>query len=59
MAHPKRRQSKTRTTKRRDHYKAKAPTLAVCSNCGAAHISTVCGECELLQRVAVEKHITV
>ncbi len=30
MAHPKRRQSKTRTLKRRTHDKAVAPTLAVC-----------------------------
>ena len=35
MAHPKRRQSKTRTLKRRTHDKAVAPTLAVCPNCGA------------------------
>ena len=33
MAHPKRRQSKTRTLKRRTHDKAVAPTLAVCT-CG-------------------------
>ena len=32
MAHPKRRQSKTRTLKRRTHDKAVAPTLAVCPN---------------------------
>ena len=30
MAHPKRRQSKTRTAKRRTHDKAVAPTLAIC-----------------------------
>ena len=30
MAHPKRRQSNTRTAKRRTHDKAVAPTLAVC-----------------------------
>ena len=34
MAHPKRRQSKTRTLKRRTHDKAVAPTLAVCPTCG-------------------------
>ena len=46
MAHPKRRQSKTRTAKRRTHDKAVAPTMATCPNCGALHISyTVCGEC--------------
>jgi len=32
MAHPKRRQSKTRTAKRRTHDKAVAPTLAICPN---------------------------
>ena len=30
MAHPKRRQSKTRTAKRRTHDKAVVPTLAIC-----------------------------
>ena len=46
MAHPKRRQSKTRTAKRRTHDKAVAPTIAQCSNCGAWHVyHTVCPEC--------------
>ena len=46
MAHPKRRQSNTRTAKRRTHDKAVAPTLAICPNCGAWHVfHTVCGEC--------------
>ena len=46
MAHPKRRQSKTRTLKRRTHDKAVAPTLAKCANCGAFHIyHTVCPTC--------------
>lgn len=46
MAHPKRRQSKTRTAKRRTHDKAVMPTLAKCPNCGAWHIyHTVCGDC--------------
>ena len=46
MAHPKRKQSKTRTAKRRTHDKAVAPTLALCPNCGAWPISPpVCGEC--------------
>ena len=35
MAHPKRRQGKTRTAKRRTHDKAVAPTMAICPNCGA------------------------
>ena len=46
MAHPKRRQSKTRTLKRRTHDKAVAPALAVCSNCGEYYIyHTVCPAC--------------
>lgn len=46
MAHPKRRQSKTRTLKRRTHDKAVAPTLAVCPNCGAYYVyHTVCPTC--------------
>ena len=38
MAHPKRRQSKTRTRKRRTHDGAVAPTLAVCSTCGSYYV---------------------
>ena len=46
MAHPKRRQSKTRTLKRRTHDKAVAPTLAVCSNRGAYYVfHTFCPIC--------------
>lgn len=46
MAHPKRKQSKQRTAKRRTHYKASLPTLAICSNCGTNHIyHTVCPDC--------------
>ena len=46
MAHPKRRQSKTRSAKRRTHYVAVAPTLARCPNCGALYVyHKVCGEC--------------
>ena len=41
MAHPKRRQSKTRTAKRRTHDVAVAPTIAQCSNCGARQNETV------------------
>jgi len=36
MAHPKRRQGKTRTAKRRTHDKAVAPTMAICPNCGTS-----------------------
>jgi large subunit ribosomal protein L32 len=57
MAHPKRKISKQRARKRRTHYKAEAPTLATCSNCGAAHIyHTVCGECGYYRgKLAIEK----
>jgi large subunit ribosomal protein L32 len=61
MAHPKHRISKTRAAKRRTHYKAVAPTLAACSNCGALHIyHTVCGECGYYRgMVAIEKPAAV
>jgi len=57
MAHPKHRQSKTRTRKRRTHYTMEAPTLAVCANCGAMHIyHTICPECGYYRgKLAVEK----
>lgn len=38
MAHPKRRQSKTRRDKRRTHYKAVAPTIAVDATTGEQHL---------------------
>lgn len=38
MAHPKRKQSKTRRDKRRTHYKAEVPTIAVCPTTGEAHL---------------------
>lgn len=34
MPNPKRRHSKSRTRKRRSHFKAAAPAISVCSNCG-------------------------
>lgn len=37
MAHPKRKISKTRRDKRRTHYKATEPTLAVCQTTGTVH----------------------
>ena len=57
MAHPKRKQSKTRTAKRRTHDKALVPTLVLCPNCGAWHVyHTVCGECGYYRgKVAIEK----
>ena len=60
MAHPKRRQGKTRTAKRRTHDKAVAPTMAICPNCGAWHIyHTVC-ECGYYRgKLAIEKEAAV
>jgi len=57
MAHPKRKISKQRARTRRTHYKAVAPTLAICPNCGAAHIyHTVCGGCGYYRgKLAIEK----
>jgi len=46
MAHPKHKISKSRRDKRRTHYKAVAPTLTVCQNCGApVQYHRVCEEC--------------
>jgi len=46
MPHPKHRFSKTRTAKRRTHYKAVAPTISTCSNCGSSVLyHRVCSEC--------------
>ena len=61
MAHPKRRQSKTRTAKRRTHDKAVAPTLAICPNCGEWHVyHTVCGACGYYRgKLAIEKEAAV
>lgn len=61
MAHPKRKISKQRARKRRTHYKAVMPTLAICTNCNAAHIyHTICGECGYYRgKLAIEKLATV
>lgn len=61
MAHPKRKTSKTRRDKGRTHYKAVAPTIALCSNCGAPVLyHRVCGECGFYKgKQAVEKVIAV
>jgi large subunit ribosomal protein L32 len=46
MPNPKRRHSKTRGRKRRTHYKAAAPTMSVCSNCGEMKLNhSVCPAC--------------
>ncbi len=34
MPNPKRRHSKSRTRKRRAHFKAIAPAVSICANCG-------------------------
>ena len=38
MAHPKRKTSKTRRDKRRTHYKAEMPQVAVSSKTGESHL---------------------
>lgn len=46
MAHPKRKISKSRRDKRRTHYKATAPSLSNCSNCGEIKLShRACPSC--------------
>lgn len=57
MANPKSKHSKTRRDKRRTHYKATAPTLTRCSNCGTSIMShTVCPECGYYRgQLAIEK----
>jgi large subunit ribosomal protein L32 len=61
MAHPKRKISRTRRDKRRTHYKAVAPTIATCSNCGAPVLyHRVCNECGFYKgKQAIEKEIAV
>ncbi|MCQ2375787.1 MAG: 50S ribosomal protein L32 [Salinivirgaceae bacterium] len=59
MAHPKHRHSTTRGRKRRTHYKAVAPTVATCSNCGAPVLyHHVCPECGFYRgKLAIEKEV--
>ena len=46
MPNPKRQHSKSRTRKRRTHYKAVAPTVTNCSNCGSPiFMHRVCQDC--------------
>ncbi len=60
MPNPKHRFSKTRTAKRRTHYKAVAPTVSTCSNCGASVLyHRVCPECGYYKgKLAIEKAAT-
>jgi len=61
MAHPKRKQSKTRRDKRRTHYKADPVSYTICSNCGAS-VAThrVCAECGYYKgKQAIEKESAV
>ncbi|GAP41917.1 ribosomal protein L32 [Lentimicrobium saccharophilum] len=60
MPNPKHRFSKTRTAKRRTHYKAVAPTITICSNCGASVLyHRVCSECGYYKgKLAIEKAAT-
>jgi len=57
MPHPKRKISRTRRDKRRTHYKAVAPTLIVCSNCGAPVLyHRVCPDCGYYKgKLTIEK----
>ncbi|MGA2669112.1 MAG: 50S ribosomal protein L32 [Ignavibacteria bacterium] len=46
MPNPKRRHSKSRGRKRRTHYKASAPALMTCPNCGEVKLMhRVCPSC--------------
>jgi large subunit ribosomal protein L32 len=46
MPHPKRKISKSRRDKRRTHYKAKAPSLGACPNCGEMKLThRACPSC--------------
>ncbi len=57
MAHPKRKISKQRTRKRRTHYKAEAPNVINCANCGSPTLyHRVCPECGHYKgQLAIEK----
>lgn len=46
MPNPKRKHSKTRSRKRRTHYKATEPALMACPNCGEQKLQhRVCPSC--------------
>lgn len=60
MPHPKRRFSKTRTAKRKTHYKAADQTVITCSNCGTPVLyHRVCSECGYYKgKLVIEKAAT-
>ena len=60
MPNPKHKHSSTRRDKRRTHYKAVAPTVATCSNCGSPVLfHRVCAECGYYKgKPAIEKEAT-
>lgn len=48
MPNPKRKHSKTRSRKRRTHYKASVPSMMNCPNCGEIKLQhRVCPSCGL------------
>ena len=59
MAHPKHKLSKQPRDKRRTHDKLTVPTMATCSNCGAAVLyHRVCPECGYYRgRLMVAKNV--
>ncbi|MFH0892865.1 MAG: 50S ribosomal protein L32 [Bacteroidota bacterium] len=61
MPNPKRRHSVQRRDKRRTHYKAVAPTVVSCQNCGAPVLyHRVCKECGFYRgKQAIEKKVAV
>ena len=60
MPNPKRKHSKQRRDKRRAHYKAVAPTLSICQNCGSTiQYHRVCPECGHYKgKPAIEKEVS-
>jgi len=59
MPHPKRKFSKSRTAKRRTHYKAELPTLTTCPVTGVVHLPhrayTVDGNVYYNSKLFIEK----
>jgi len=61
MPNPKHKISKQRRNKRRTHYKAVAPHLGTCQNCGTAvRYHRVCPECGHYRgKLVIEKKVAV